>query len=181
VSPSLDVVLEVSATRSFACALWFPGWFGHGKTPDAAIDRLLEYRKRYAPIAKVARRALPPDSALVIVEELEGNGTTQFGAPGRIADAERDVDAATLKKLRALHAACHDTFDEVVASAPATLRKGPRGGGRDTAKVVEHVLDVEKVYARSAARGTWPEAYYLRRSGYHFTDHAWEIQDRSTP
>lgn len=180
-SPSLDVVLEVSATRSFACALWFPGWFGHGKTPDAAIERLLEYRSRYAPIAKVARRALPPDSSLVIVDELEGNGTTQFGAPGQIADGERDVDAATLKKLRSLHAACHDAFDEVVVSAPATLRKGPRGGGRDTAKVVEHVLDVEKVYARSAARGTWPEAYYLRRSGYHFTDHAWEIQDRSTP
>jgi hypothetical protein len=179
VSPSLDVILEVSATRSFACALRFPGWFGHGKTPDAAIDRLLEFRSRYSPIAKSARRA--PDSSLVIVDEIEGNGTTQFGAPGRIADAERDVDAATLKKLRALHAACHDAFDEVVASAPATLRKGPRGGGRDTAKVVEHVLDVEKVYARSAARGTWPEAYYLRRSGYHFTDHAWEIQDRSTP
>lgn len=53
--PSLDVVLEVSATRSFACALWFAGWFGHGKTLDAAIDRLLEYRTRYAPIADAVR------------------------------------------------------------------------------------------------------------------------------
>jgi hypothetical protein len=52
---SLDVVLEVSATRSFACALWFPGWFGHGKTSGAAIERLLAYRSRYAPIADAVR------------------------------------------------------------------------------------------------------------------------------
>lgn len=177
----LAVVVEVSSTRTFACALWFPGWFGHGRTPDAAIERLLAYRARYAPIARAARCALPPDGSLVVLQELEGNGTTQFGAPGQIADAERDVDAAALRQLRALHEACRETFDAAVAVAPATLRKGPRGGGRDTAKVVEHVRDVEKVYARSAERGTWPQAYYLRRSGYHYTDHAWEIQDRSTP
>lgn len=177
--PSLDVVVEISSTRSFACALWFPGWFGHGRTADAAIERLLAYRSRYAPIAKAVKRALPPDSGLVVVEEIEGNGTTQFGAPGQIADAERAVSAAELKKLRALHAACEDYYGEVLSAAPATLRKGPRGGGRDTAKVDEHVLEVERMYATRLRKGTWPEAYYLRRSGYHFTDHAWEIQDRS--
>ena len=176
---SLEIVLEVSSTRTFACALWFPGWFGHGKNPDAAIERLLAFRPRYAPLAKSVRAALPADSSLVIVDEQVGNGTTQFGAPGQISDLERNVDAARLRRLRALHGACHDLFDSVVATAPAELRKGPRGGGRDTAKVVEHVLDVEKAYATRLRKDTWPEAYYLRRSGYHFTDHAWEIQDRS--
>ena len=175
----LDVVVEVSSPRSFACALWFPGWFGHGRNVDAAIERLLQYRARYAPIAKRVRRALPPDSALVIVQEQQGNGTTQFGAPGQIADAEHDVSAAELKKLRALHGSCQQEFDLVAAEAPAVLRKGPRGGGRDTDKVVDHVLEVERMYATRLRKGTWPEAYYLRRSGYHFTDHAWEIQDRS--
>jgi hypothetical protein len=176
----LSVVLEVSSTRSFACALWLPGWFGHGKTPDAAVEQLLAYRSRFAPIAKQAKVALPSDSSLVIVEEQIGNGTTQFGAPGQISDLEQEVAAATLRRMRALHKACREFFDEVAHAAPAELRKGPRGGGRDTAKVVEHVLDVEKMYATRLRKETWPEAYYLRRSGYHFTDHAWEIQDRST-
>jgi hypothetical protein len=32
--------------------------------------------------------------------------------------------------------------------APETLRKGPRGGGRDRDKVVAHVLAAERSYAR---------------------------------
>ena len=39
-------------------------------------------------------------------------------------------------------------FDDVVAAAPAELRKGPRGGGRDRDKVVEHVIEAEHAYAR---------------------------------
>ena len=177
----LEVLLEVSATRSFACALWFPGWFSQGKTPDDAIEGLLSLRSRYAPIAKRAKRALPASSTLVVVEQQQGNGTTQFGAPGQISDRERDVDPMALRRLQALHRASRDAFNDVVASAPEELRKGPRGGGRDTAKVVEHVREVERAYASRAERGTWPEAYYLRRSGYHYTGHAWEIEDRGAP
>lgn len=178
--PFLDVVLEVTSTRSFACALWFPGWFGYGKTPELAVERLLDYRPRYVPIAKMARRTLPSVSSLRVVEERVGNGTTQFGAPGQISDAELAVTERELVRLRALHAACREVFATVAASAPMTLRKGPRGGGRDTAKVIEHVEDTEKMYATRLRKGTWPEAYYLRRSGYHYTDHAWEVEDRST-
>jgi hypothetical protein len=36
----------------------------------------------------------------------------------------------------------------VVAGAPQALRKGPRGGGRDRDKVVEHVLGAEVGYGR---------------------------------
>ena len=39
-------------------------------------------------------------------------------------------------------------LDDVVAAAPAELRKGPRGGGRDRDKVFEHVLMAEHAYAR---------------------------------
>ncbi|HEX5671695.1 MAG TPA: hypothetical protein VFY46_03140, partial [Acidimicrobiia bacterium] len=34
------------------------------------------------------------------------------------------------------------------SEAPAELRKGPRGGGRDTAKVIGHVLEADSAYAR---------------------------------
>ena len=36
----------------------------------------------------------------------------------------------------------------MAAAAPAQLRKGPRGGGRDTGQIVEHVLGAEAIYAR---------------------------------
>jgi hypothetical protein len=36
----------------------------------------------------------------------------------------------------------------VVAGAPAELRKGPRGGGRDRDKIVDHVFGAEAAYAR---------------------------------
>ena len=35
--------------------------------------------------------------------------------------------------------AAWDAFAETAAAAPESLRKGPRGGGRDTSKVVSHV------------------------------------------
>jgi hypothetical protein len=38
-------------------------------------------------------------------------------------------------------------LDRVPATAPAELRKGPRGGGRDRDKMVKHVLDAESAYA----------------------------------
>ena len=39
-------------------------------------------------------------------------------------------------------------FERVAAAAPAELRKGPRGGGRDTAKIVGHVVGSDHGYAR---------------------------------
>lgn len=44
--------------------------------------------------------------------------------------------------------AAWQVFDEVARSAPKQLRKGPRGGGRDTDKIVEHVLGAEGAYVR---------------------------------
>jgi len=38
-------------------------------------------------------------------------------------------------------------FDRAAAKAPPTLRKGPRGGGRDTAKMVGHVIEADHAYA----------------------------------
>ena len=39
-------------------------------------------------------------------------------------------------------------LDDVVAGAPAELRKGPRGGGRDRDAVFAHVVGAETAYAR---------------------------------
>jgi hypothetical protein len=45
-------------------------------------------------------------------------------------------------------AAAWTIFDRVAATAPAELRKGPRGGGRDRDKMVGHVVEVDGLYAR---------------------------------
>jgi len=50
--------------------------------------------------------------------------------------------------MAALVKAAWAVFDEVAASAPAQLRKGPRGGGRDRDKIIDHVIGADDIYAR---------------------------------
>jgi hypothetical protein len=45
-------------------------------------------------------------------------------------------------------AAAWTRFEAVAAAAPEALRKGPRGGGRDTSKIVAHVLEADWSYAK---------------------------------
>ena len=42
-------------------------------------------------------------------------------------------------------------LDTVAEKSPAALRKGPRGGGRDRDKMLQHVLSAEAAYARKIA------------------------------
>ena len=54
------------------------------------------------------------------------------------AKAERaKVTPAAARRLVGLATAAWATFDEVAASSPAELRKGPRGGGRDRDKLID--------------------------------------------
>jgi hypothetical protein len=95
--------------------------------------------------------AFSPDSsgAWQVAERIEGDATTDFGAPGQIALADREpLDAAEASRLAALVQASWALFDAVVAGAPLALRKGARGGGRDRDAMVQHVLSAEQAYAR---------------------------------
>jgi hypothetical protein len=86
---------------------------------------------------------------LEVVESLEGGGATEFGVPTGIAtDDRRPVTAREAKRLAGLVRAAWATFDRVASEAPTELRKGPRGGGRDTAAVIAHVVEADSAYAR---------------------------------
>jgi hypothetical protein len=86
---------------------------------------------------------------MVVVEHLPGDATTDFGAPGVAAAAERaDLTAAEARVQADLLVAAWDTLEAVGRAAPASLRKGPRGGGRDRDKVLQHVYAAEAAYAR---------------------------------
>jgi hypothetical protein len=206
------VFLEIGAKRTFASAAEWPGWCRSGKVEHAALASLTTYAPRYARVAGLAKVPFANEAPIImVVERLQGNATTDFGAPGIPAKAEADsLTTAETKRMCDLVAACWTYLDKVVAKAPASLRKGPRGGGRDRDAMFDHVLGAEVEYAKrigvrlkqpdgrdvAAVRAfrkamleslgnpnreeKWPIAYAARRIAWHALDHAWEIEDRST-
>lgn len=201
----LRVVVESGTKRSFASAIDFPGWARPGRDEDAAIEALLQYAERYRRVAKRAGVTVPAATTVDVIERLPGDATTDFGAPSKAASAECVAHTPKERaRQAALVQAAWDELADVVASSPETLRKGPRGGGRDTSKIDEHVLGAEQAYKGKlgirrvmdpsevrelmleAIRdgrppekdNQWPSAYAARRIAWHALDHAWEIEDR---
>lgn len=145
----LTVVLESGNKRVFASAADWPGWSRSGRTDEAAIEALLTYAPRYAPVAELAGFELPGSIEVDVVERNQGGAGTDFGVPSRVTEADaRKVSRADAERLAAIVEAAWTTFDRVAALAPAELRKGPRGGGRDRDKVVGHVMGADSAYAR---------------------------------
>jgi predicted RNase H-like HicB family nuclease len=144
------VYIEEGAKRTFACAPDWPGWCRSGKGEEEALAALAMAAPRYAVAAEAAGFPLPAGAGekFQVVERLPGTATTDFGAPDREASGDgeplSDDDA---ERLAALLKGSWTVFDRVVATAPAELRKGPRGGGRDRDKIVAHVLGAEVGYA----------------------------------
>ena len=83
-----------------------------------------------------------------MVERIRGDGGTEFGVPGKPAASEDEpVSAADLRRLRALLHASWTIFDAAAEKAVGVeLTKGPRGGGRELPKIVEHVREAEVAY-----------------------------------
>jgi hypothetical protein len=142
---------EVGAKKAFVWAIDWPGWCRAAKTVDLAREALVEYAPRYAPVAKAAGLTLPAAAvdALRVVDSVKGGGGTDFGVPSEITGADRRrVTAAQAEHLADLVAAAWTVFDRTAAGAPASLRKGPRGGGRDRDKMIGHVIEADHAYAR---------------------------------
>jgi hypothetical protein len=214
------VTIEHSPKKTFASAADWPGWSRSGKTEALALEALAAYAPRYAPIADAAHRRFATGVGvedLVVVERQEGSSGTEFGVPSRPTDHDaRPTDAEEADRLAGLVEAAWAAFDRTAANAPEELRKGPRGGGRDTAKVISHVMDADRAYAHEIGAGVrefapddraaieamragmlevlraardgaplagrrWPARYAAHRIAWHALDHAWEIEDRSTP
>ena len=145
----IRVYLEVGKRRVFASAADWPGWTRSGKDEKSALEALAAAAPRYAHAAKAARIPFAPGSTFDIVERLPGDATTEFGAPGALAKADfKRLTKKEAGRLSALVAASWTVLDRVVETAPSSLRKGPRGGGRDRDQIVEHVLGSETSYAR---------------------------------
>jgi hypothetical protein len=145
----ITVAVETGRAKAFASALDWPGWARAGRDEERALAALADYAERYAPVAARAGISFPTSPRFEVVERLRGGATTDFGAPEAVADADRaKVTPAAGRRLVALVVAAWAVFDEVAAGSPAELRKGPRGGGRDRDKMIDHVLGAEAAYAR---------------------------------
>lgn len=156
-SPGFPVYLEVGHKRVFAGAVEWPGWCRSGATQEAALSALVAYAPRYQDAIQAARLGFVPvaDAAdLTIVETLEGNSATDFGAPGAAPSADsRSIDDAALRRLHAILASVWRVFDDAVEAAHGReLRKGPRGGGRDLDTIVEHVIEADQAYLARVSR-----------------------------
>ena len=147
----IEVYLETSPKRVFACAYEWPGYARAGRDEASAMETLAEYEVRYKPVVAAAGLTMSAGSTagLRVVERIPGDATTAFGAPSKMT--ERDLKEPAVKekdRLLALLSSCWQVFDQVAADSPEELVKGPRGGGRDRTKIVAHVLAAEAGYSR---------------------------------
>jgi hypothetical protein len=145
------VVLEVAQKKSFASALDWPGWSRGARTPDEALEALVRYAPRYAAVAKRANVTFRPPSTvrgLDVIERSTGGSGTEFGVPSNTAKDEREPLAGReLARAIALLEAAWGSFEQAAAQATGTqLRLGPRGGGRQVPKMIEHVREAEAAY-----------------------------------
>ncbi len=157
----MKVYLEVGAKKSFASAVDWPGWARGGKSEDEALEAFLAYAPRYARAVDVPVAEVGPltRASLDLVERLEGNKTTDFGAPGAVPEIDRaPMSTARLRELVALLRATWDTFDKVAYGARGKELgpSGPRGGGRTLEKMMAHVADAQAAYI-DAIGGKWRE------------------------
>ena len=195
------VYLEVGRTRVFACALDWPGWCRRARGRAESLQALRDYAPRYFRAVDLPG----PDGEVEVLGEIAGDATTEFGAPGTPTPwGEESSPVQELTRLARVAEACWSYFDAVAGSTSGELSRAPRGGGRSLDRIVEHVREAERMYARRLAvalsRGApweeqrralsaawrsgapgarWPVRYGIRRCAWHVLDHAFEIADRS--
>jgi hypothetical protein len=148
------VYLETGQKRTFAAALDWPGWCRSGRDEASALQTLCDYGPRYARVLQTTRLDFQSSfevSDLVVVARLTGTTTTDFGAPSLALPSDTNpVDSNELERWQTVLQACWQTFDRAVQAATGqTLKKGPRGGGRELKAIIQHVQDVDAGYLSS--------------------------------
>jgi hypothetical protein len=153
---AVDVYLEKGTKRVFAGAIEWPGWCRVGRDEIEALEVLVAYGPRYAEAllrSRLGFHAPKTAGALRIAERVDGNPTTDWGAPDVAPKADgRPIDDAQLARFRRILEASWGALDRAAAAAEgAVLRKGPRGGGRELDAIVAHVIGAEGAYLRRIA------------------------------
>lgn len=151
---SYNIYLELGRKKVFATAVAWPGWCRSGRDEASAIQALLEAGRRYVRLLHGTNLAFnPPQSSedFHILERVAGNATTDFGAPDKLIASDNDpFGPGELERAQTLLEAFWRAFDAVVETAVnKDLRKGPRGGGRELAGIIEHIMEADASYLRT--------------------------------
>jgi hypothetical protein len=146
----LRVLLEIGpkGKRVVASAMDWPGLERWGRTDDEAVEKLLSYVPRYAPVAeRVAlraefERAVTPH----ILERTPGNTSTDWWGIAHVpsvVEAEPMADDELERRIGIMRATWA-FFDDAADGVDAPLTLGPRGGGRERDQIVRHVYASER-------------------------------------
>jgi hypothetical protein len=148
---AIDVYIEQGTSRCFACCIDWPGLCRSGRGEEAALAALDAYIPRYVPVVEDAGLSFPRSAGLqwrVVATVPTRSGGADFGAPTAITEFDaRPFRPAALERFGHVLSASWAYLDRVVAAAPEELRKGPRGGGRDTSAIAAHVAEGERLLA----------------------------------
>src|SRR5207248_2258692 len=103
------VYLEVGNTKTFACAVEWPGWCRSGKGEEAALEAMAAYAERYRPVVEAAGVRWPKTATrFEIVERSRGSGATDFGVLDKPCSRdERPLRAADARRYAARRVAWH--------------------------------------------------------------------------
>lgn len=151
---ALRVMLEIGpkGKKVVAVAPDWPGLARGAKTREAAVDRLLAYLPRYAPVAALAGmdEAFAGLATADVVEEYPGVSSTDFwGISFAFSSHDRQaMSGDDLDRELALLRACWGFFDNVRGRVSPEMQKGPRGGGRDREQIVRHTVASEQQFAK---------------------------------
>jgi hypothetical protein len=130
----------------------WPGLERRATSGEAAIERLLSYVPRYAPVTKLAgmETAFPNTTVAEVVEQFPGTGSTDFwGISFAFSSIDRlAMSGEALERELTLMRACWQFFDEVRSRVSAEMQRGPRGGGRDRDRIVRHTFAAELDWAK---------------------------------
>jgi hypothetical protein len=145
VANHISVMLETGpkGKKVVAVAADWPGLERGAATGEAAIERLLSYVPRYAPVAQRAgMEAEFVTGGADVVERYPGTGSTDFwGISFAFSDIDQQaMSGEVLERELTLMRACWAFFDDVRSRVSAEMQKGPRGGGRDRDRIVRHTL-----------------------------------------
>ena len=147
----VQVTVEQTPKKTFVTAVDWPGWSRGARTEELALEVLAAYAVRYAPIAEAAGADFPMTvevEHLEVVDRQAGSSGTEFGVPSQPSELDRRrLTATDAERLARFVDAAWAAFDRTAAAGPEELRKGPRGGGRNMAKIVAHVMDSDRAYA----------------------------------
>lgn len=146
---AMRLVLEIGpkGKKVVAVAPDWPGLARGAKNEEAAVERLLAYMPRYAPVARLAamEAAYAPLTGVEVVERYAGTGSTDFWGIsfGFSSFDHQPTSDEALEHHLALLRASWTFFDTVRGRVSAEMQRGPRGGGRDRVQIVRHTLLAE--------------------------------------